>query len=238
MDESSNVKTQAEPAPDKANPAGGVNPAADPVKAAAPSTPRHSWLYHVFNFLLGQNTTLGRIMRPLLRTLAAVVGLFALGLMAGYMLLYQPTQKSLDSASDQVTQNQAQVSRLNTQVAQLQSTLSAANMAVSSAQGTAAKAQAQNNLLVVIYDVANARTYLAQKDGANLIAMLDKAQTDLAVVQPYIVTAKKDLSDELTSRMQTVRSVVVRDATLAQSDLENLYKALLTANDLLFGAGQ
>ena len=101
--------------------------------------------------------------------------------------------------------------------------------------GETQKAQARNSLLVVIFDVANARTYLAQKDGAKLISALDKARTDLDVVQPYILGVKKDLSDELNSRMETVRSVVVRDSTLAQSDLENLYTALLAANDVLFG---
>jgi hypothetical protein len=208
---------------------------AESVKAP-PAFPHHSWVYHVFNFFLGKETRLGRIMRPFLRWTAAVVGLFALGLLAGYLLLYQPTQKAFDSANLQIAQAQSDMTTLKAQVAGLQSTLTSANQAIKAAQDETKVALARNNLLVVVYDVANARTYLAQKDGAKLINALDKARADLDVVQPYIIGTKKELSDELNSRMETVRSVVVRDATLAQSDLENLYTALLTAKDVLFGA--
>jgi len=118
----------------------------------------------------------------------------------------------------------------------LQNTLTTANKAVQGAQEELKKAQARNSLLVVIYDIANARTYLAQKDGAKLINILDKTSTDLDAVQPYLLTAHKDLADELKSRLETVRSVVIRDAQLAQSDLDNLYSALIAANDLVFGS--
>jgi hypothetical protein len=239
MDETENIDENDEPNTEE-TPAVGNGQEVSAEKAesgiATPAVPHHSWVYHVFNFLLGKETRLGRVMRPFLRWTAAVVGLFALGLLAGYLLLYQPTQKGFDSANVQIAQAQTDMNTLKAQVAGLQSTLTSANQAIKAAQDETKMAQARNNLLIVVYDVANARTYLAQKDGAKLINALDKARADLDVVQPYIIGTKKELSDELNSRMETVRSVVVRDATLAQSDLENLYTALLTANDVLFGA--
>lgn len=201
---------------------------------AAPAKP--SWIFRFFNFLLGADSRLGRVMRTILRWTAAVVGLFALGLLAGYLLLYQPAQKGLDSANQQIGQANAEISQLQGQVTGLQNTLATANQAVQTVQDELKKAQARNNLLVVIYDIANARTYLAQKDGAKLINTLDKTSTDLDAVQPYLLTVQKSLADELKSRLETVRSVVIRDAQLAQSDLDNLYSALLAANDLIFGS--
>jgi hypothetical protein len=200
-----------------------------------PEPPHHSWIYHVFNFLLGAKTPVGRVTRPVLRWLATVVGLVALVLMAGYLLLYQPTQNALVASQQQNAALSEQIKSLQDQVAGLQNTLTAANQSVKTAQDAATKAQARNTLLIVVYDIANARTYLAQKDGANLMKTLNQARADLDFVLPYLQSAKPDLADELNSRLETVRSVVVRDATLAQSDLDNLYTALTSANNLLFG---
>jgi len=197
---------------------------------------RHGWVYRLFNFLLGAGTPVGRVVRPVLRWLAAVVGLFALGLLAGYLLLYQPAQQAFVSAQEQNQVGYSQIAGLQDEVSRLQNTLTAANQSVKAVQNDVAKAQARNGLLIVISDVANARADLANKDGASLIKALDKARVDLDAVQPYLQSAKKDLADELNSRLETVRTVVVRDATLAQSDLDNLFTALTSADTLLFGS--
>jgi hypothetical protein len=198
--------------------------------------PRHSWFYRFLNFMLGRDTRVGRILRPFLRWAAAITGLFALGLLAGYLLLYQPTQQNLDAANEQLNQQKTEMERLQAQITVLQNSVVAADQAVQAAQVNLSKAEARNNLLVLIYDVANARTYLAQKDGAKVMTAIDQARTDLTTFQPYLVAAKKDLSDELNGRLETVRSVLVRDAQQAQVDLDSLYNALLAANQLLFGA--
>jgi len=164
------------------------------------------------------------------------VGLFALGLLAGYLLLYQPAQQAFVSAQEQNQVGYSQIAGLQDEVSRLQNTLTAANQSVKAVQNDVAKAQARNGLLIVISDVANARADLANKDGASLIKALDKARVDLDAVQPYLQSAKKDLADELNSRLETVRTVVVRDATLAQSDLDNLFTALTSADTLLFGS--
>ena len=209
-----------------------------PPSEAATSTataPRHSWLYRFLNFLLGRDSRVGRIMRPFLRWTAAIVGLFALGLLAGYLLLYQPAQRSLDAATTQVAQQKAAIGDMQAQINGLQSTLTASNQAIQAAQDSLKKAEARNSLLVLINDVANARTALAQKDGAKVMAILDQARTDFDAIQPYLAANKKELADELNGRLETVRSVLVRDPAQAQIDLDSLYNALQAANDLLFG---
>jgi outer membrane murein-binding lipoprotein Lpp len=236
------VATPPAAAPEKANVPGAgpaeapENPPAENPAPEKAALPRRSWVYRFFNFLFGAGSPVGRILRPVLRWTAAVVGLFALGLLAGYLLLYQPAQQGLVAAGQQNAALNDQIGRLQDQVNGLQNSVAAANQSVKAAQDAFARVQARNNLLVVIYDVANARTYLAQKDGANLMKTLDKTRSDMDAVQPYLQSAKKDLADELNSRLETVRSVVVRDATLAQSDLDNLFTALTSANDLLFGS--
>ncbi len=203
--------------------------------AAAAPPARRSWFYRFLFFTFSPETRLGRVMRPFLRWTAAVVGLFALGLLACYLLLYQPARQLLEKANSQIGQQNAEIARLQGESASLQNTLVTANQRLQSAQDDLQQAQARNNLLVVIYDVANARTYLAQKDGSKVMQTIQQAQTDLQVVQPYLAANKKELADELTSRLATVNSTLVRDPQLAASDLNNLYAALLAANDLLFG---
>ena len=238
-DDSFGTETEHQPATPVAAPDQPATP--EPLAAAAEvgvppeaAPKRHSWVYHVFNFLFGKETAVGRILRPTIRVLATVVGLVGLGLMAGYFLLYQPTQQAVDSARQQNAALNNQITGLQNDISVLQTSVAASNQAVQGAQDSLTKAQARNGLLVVLYDVSNARTYLAQKDGANLMKTLDQARTDLDAIQPYLQTTKKDLADELNARLETVRSVVVRDATLAQSDLDNLYTALSTADTLLF----
>jgi prefoldin subunit 5 len=192
-------------------------------------------VYHVFNFLLGASSPVGRVVRPVLRWLAAIVGLVALGLLAGYLVLYQPTQQAFVYVQQQNAALRDQITTLQGQVGDLQNSVTTANQSFKTAQDAFTKAQARNNLLVVISDIANARADLANKDGANLIKTLDKARTDLDAVLPYLQSAKKDLADELNARLETVRTVVVRDATLAQSDLDNLFTALTSADTLIFG---
>jgi hypothetical protein len=214
-------------APVEGEETGEVEPAAQPA--------RRSWFYRVLRFMFSPETRLGRVMRPFLRWTAAVVGLFALGLLAGYLLLYQPTLRQLGAAIGQIEQKNSEIARLQGETASLQNTLVAADQRLQTAQGDLVKAQARNNLLVVIYDIANARTYLAQKNGAKVMETLQQAQVDLQAIQPYLVANDKELADELSGRLQTVSSVLVRDSQLAVSDLNNLYDALLAANDLLFG---
>ncbi len=208
-------------------------PGAETAAAAPPK--RRSWFYDFLYFTFSPETRLGRVMRPFLRWTGAVVGLFALGLLACYLLLYQPARKLLEAANSQIGQQNAEIARLQDESVSLQNTLVAANQRLQSAQDDLQKAQARNNLLVVIYDVANARTYLAQKDGSKVMQTIQQAKADLQVVQPYLAANKKELADELTSRLATVNSTLVRDPQLAASDLNNLYAALLAANDLLFG---
>ncbi len=213
--------------PNQGEEAAGASPGAQPAQ--------RSWFYRMLHFMFSPETRLGRIMRPFLRWTAAIVGLFALGLLAGYLLLYQPTRQQLVTAVSQVGQQNAEIGRLQAESTGLQNSLVAADQRLQTAQDDLKKAQARNNLLVVIYDVANARTYLAQKNGAKVMDALLQAQAEMQAVQPYLVAAQKALADELNSRLDTVRTTLVRDAQLAQSDLDNLYSALLAANDLLFG---
>ena len=237
-DDSFGTETESQPAAPVGTPE--KTTATEPSAAAEVATPpepspkRHTWVYHVFNFLFGKETAVGRILRPTIRVLATVVGLVGLGLMAGYFLLYQPTQQAVDSARQQNAALNDQIKSLQNNISVLQTSVATSNQAVQSEQDALSKAQARNGLLVVLYDISNARTYLAQKDGANLMKTLDQARTDLDAIQPYLQTAKKDLADELNARLETVRSSVVRDATLAQSDLDNLYTALTSADTLLF----
>ncbi len=205
-------------------------------EAAAVQAPRRSWFYRLLRFMFSPETRMGRFMRPFLRWTAAVVGLFALGLLVAYLLLYQPTSRQLAAANDQIAQLNGEIGRLQTDSTGLQNSLAAADQRLKTALDDLQKAEARNNLLVVIYDIANARTSLAQKDGAKVMSTLLQAQSDMQVLQPYLVANKKELADELNSRLETVRSVLVRDSQMAQSDLDNLYTALIAANDLLFGS--
>ena len=193
--------------------------------------PRKSVLYHLFS----PETRLGRFMRPVLRWLAAIAGLFALGLLAGYLLLYQPTQRALDAALAKLTNASQLVSQKDQGLASAQTGLNQAQLSVKQVQDQLAAAASENSLLIVMVDVSNARVALVEKDGAAAKTAIAQAQSNLNLALPYIESQDKVLSDLLQTRLDLISKELVSDAQGAQTDLGKLSSDLNDLHKKIFG---
>ena len=193
--------------------------------------PRKSLAYKMFS----PETRLGRFMRPVLRWLAAITGLFALGLLAGYILLYQPTQRALDAALARLETSNQIVSQKAQGLESAQTGLDQAQLTLKQVQNRLDAAASENSLLVVLVDVSNARVALVEKDGAAAKAAISQAQTNLNQALPYIEKQDKVLSDLLSSRLDLIAKELVSDPQAAQSDLGKLSSDLTNLHKQLFG---
>jgi hypothetical protein len=189
-----------------------------------------SLLYRLFS----PETRVGRVTRPVLRWLAAITGLFALGLLAGYLLLYQPTQRSLDGALAQLDQASLAASQQNKSQQVALSDRNQAQAAYQKAQADLTKAASENKLLVELVDISNARVALVNKDGATAKAAIQQAQTDLSSVLPYLQSQDKTRADVLQSRLDLVAKELVSDPQATLADLDKLSADLTDLHKKLF----
>jgi hypothetical protein len=164
-----------------------------------------------------------------------VIGLFALGLLAGYFLLYQPTQAQVDSSRDALGQRDAALQGLQNQMQTLTAGQAAAQKQATTTASDLAAARNRNTLLLVVNDIATARMQLALKDGAKAMNALTQAKADLAAAQAFLSLTNKADFDEIQARLNVMTSVLVSDPQVALSDMDNLYTRLLAIDQSLFG---
>jgi hypothetical protein len=210
-------------------------PAADaqgsPSAAQELPSPRKNLAYRLFS----PETRLGRIIRPVLRWLAAIAGLFALGLLAGYILLYQPTQRELNTALSRLAETNQVVSQKNQGLETAQTGLDQAQLSLKQVQSKLDAAASENSLLIVMVEISNARVALVEKDGAAAKTAIERARSNLSLALPYIETQDKVLSDLLTSRLELSAKELVSDPQAAQSDLGKLATDLANLHQKIFG---
>jgi uncharacterized membrane-anchored protein YhcB (DUF1043 family) len=201
------------------------NAATSPAAEAAPAEkPRRGFFARLFN----PETRFGRFMRSATRILATVVGLFALGMLAVYLLLYRPSQQ---------------------QLAQTRADLDQAQAALSTAQAERDDAQAKNDdlaprlktaeahvtLLQAGADVAAARMALLKEDPAAARKALADTPALLDKLAPDLNRVDANLADTLKTRLDLALGEMAKDPELASSDLAIVADRLSEAETTLFG---
>lgn len=206
-------------------------PPAVPVAPEAVVAPLDKGLLYRF---LSPETRAGRIVRPTLRWLGAIFGLFALGLLVGYLVFYQPTQRELDAALSVIGQANQSASQKekNLQTAQLDR--EQAVKLLQEAQEGLKKASSENELLIVMVGVGNVRVALGNKDGPAAKTAIEQAQSDLNKLLPYLEGQDKTKADVLKTRLDLAAKELVSDPTAAQADLERLANDLTDLHKKLF----
>lgn len=189
--------------------------AAAPAPAAAEKMPRSG----VLGFLFSPDTRFGRFNRAALRVLATAVGLFALGLLSGYLLLYRPALQELQ-------QSKADLARANQRLDSLQADLDQARLAQEdskkSSQALSGQTEMANNhvLLLQAMNKANlARLALAKNDPAGAEQALKDAPAILLKLNPAISAENTDLAKSIQARLNLVLTEVRSDPKTAASDL-------------------
>lgn len=219
----------AEEAPEKETSAAVVTPA----PAAEPQTPpKKTWLYRFLYATLSPETRLGRIMRPVLRWTAAIAGLFALGMLATYLLLYAPAAQQLAAVRADLQTVQQQAAATSSTLAAAQKSLADLQTRYDQSQAGLKKAGLRVSLLQVANQVAAARLALDNRDGAAAQKALADARTILNQVLPDVKNADANAATQLDSRLTLVVSEL-NDPATAQADLAILATRLGTLDSTL-----
>jgi hypothetical protein len=202
------------------------NPPTGPsaVKAAQiapePPPPPKKGLFHR---LFDPETRFGRGNRAFTRGLGLVVGLFALGLLTGYTLLYQPLEKRYRAGQVELTQANAALETLHADLKLAQSSLLGAEQERKTTSTALAKAQARLDVQRAKVKVVETRLALAQKDNPAARLALGDAEKIFILIKPALST---DEAKSLDQVLALAKSDITRDSSLADQDLERLLSEL------------
>jgi ribosomal protein S15P/S13E len=175
----------------------------------------------VMHFAFSPETRLGRILRPVLRWLATIIGLFALGLLVGYLLLYQPTVGQLTAARQELTETQQTHAITLGDLETSRGELAKLQQRYDQLQSDYTLSQARVDVLYVLSSIQSAHLSLVKKDGANAQKALDTARADLTRVLPYIKSKDASTATQLETRLTLVISEL-NDPVTAEMDLNLL----------------
>ena len=192
---------------------------------AAP--PKPPLFRRVMGFLFNPETRLGRGMRAAVRIAGVTVGLLALGFLAAVLLLWRPSQQSLERTQAQLTDTQTQLSQAQEQAASLETQLTTARADRDQAQSLAARSQTRAGVLKVLYSVTTARMALERRDGQMAHKSLEDAQARLNESLPSLQALSPADAERIASRLDLARSELPRDPATAATDLEILDRWLL-----------
>ena len=202
-------------------------PAVEPQKPA-----KKSWLYRLLYATLSPQTRLGRFMRPVLRWIATIAGLFALGMLATYLLLYTPAAQQLAATRADLQSAQQQAGKTSSTLAAAQNNLAGLQTRFDQSQAALKKAGTRVSLLLVANQIATARLALDNRDGAAAQKALADARTVLNQVLPDVTGIDANAATQLDSRLTLVVSEL-NDPATAQADLAILATKLGALDSVL-----
>lgn len=204
--------------------------------------PKESFFKRVLKFLFSPETRVGRILRPVLRFTALIVGMLAIGILAAYFTLYLPVRSQRDQALTEIQRINLELENTQSELSQTQDEL---NTIEDSTSATIADLEKQNKLanfkvyfLIAKNDVLRAR--LALLDDANgpggptAMAALNDLDSHLQDLIPYVEETDPVLANLLQDRLRVVKGEFARDAQQAKVELESFYSNLLELEDTLF----
>jgi len=207
-----------------ARPDEGAGPAGP--ERAAPAAKPESGFKRGLRAFLGTETRFGRFMRGFLRWTAAVAGLFALGLLSGYLLLYRPAQQQVRSLQSEYDQSQKDLQRAQAELDQARQNLKVMERQGQGLQKDLGTARSHVLLLSALAGVNESRMELALKKTAAAREALDPAGAALKQLGPVVAAADSDLLNTAQARLALVLTEISNDPKTAASDLEILTQQL------------
>jgi hypothetical protein len=200
--------------------------------AVAPTAKKRGAVSKALNFLFSPQTGFGRFNRALVRWVAAIVGLFALGFLVAYLLIYRPTQQQLDTT-------QAELKKVQGQVLFVQSTLDSTHKALEDVQSQYKQSQAalkkaglRVRMLWVLNYVNSARLAMFNKDGGAAQNALNSAKSEIDAAMTDLQAFDPAAANLIGTRLGLVISEL-NDPVTAQADLDILYAKLVEVDNAL-----
>jgi hypothetical protein len=192
--------------------------------APAPTgTPKKNFLGILFN----KETRLGRFNRAASRWAALVLSLFALGLLAGYWLLYRPAAQSL--AQTQANYRQTYQDLVTTQKKDQDLTATNASLSnqVLSLNQNYDRASQHIQLLQLIKVLQTAHISLDNQDPTAARQMLIASRPTFNNLAPAIDKVSPGTSKSMQTRLDLILSEIDQNAKTAAADLDVLVGQLL-----------
>ncbi len=186
-----------------------------------PSAPRRA-MYWMFS----PETRTGRFFRGLLRITALVVGLFALGLLVTYLLLYRPAVQQLERANRQATQTAAELQQSRQDLASARKNMQSAQSQAGDVQARLDVEVARSQILRAMNAVTLARMALQSNNKAGAVKSLDTAQGYLQAIQPVLSKLDAQQATTLQALFTLTKNDFNRDMKLAGQDLDRLQSEL------------
>ncbi len=187
-------------------------------------------LYHLFS----PETRLGRFMRPFSRILGIIVGLFAVGFFTAYFLLYQPRLKEMNRARADLETTTLKLNQTEGTLTAAQKFLNEANAKYEKAAADLTKEQDHVALLTLLAEINNARSALAEKDGAGARLILQNARKLLDAYLPAVEAHSTEIAASLDTRLTLALNEFSRDPETALTDLELLADSLVDLEKVLY----
>jgi septal ring factor EnvC (AmiA/AmiB activator) len=203
-----------------------IDEAAAQAEETQPTAPAGSEPKNAKSSLVGKmydpHTRFGRFMRALTRTLALVVGFFALGVLAAYLLLYRPLSAQSKSNQTDLTSARQEVSLLQHSVSQAQKDVSDLKKTNQELSASLEQAKTGQALLSVQVAVSQARYGVAIKDAAAAKQALAGVPAALDLLAPAAGSANAAQIAGMRSRLALALGEIDHDPQTAASDLEIL----------------
>ncbi len=189
------------------------------IAADVPPAPKRAFLQRLFD----PKTRLGRGIRAFTRGLGAVVGLFALGLLATYVLLYQPLERRYRASQSELAQTTTALETLQGDLKQSQNSLVGAEKERKTTSAQLTRLQSRVDVQRAKVKGIETRLALAQKDNAAARLALGEVEKILTALKPGL---DADSGQSLDQVLALVKSDISRDASLADQDLQRLLSEL------------
>jgi hypothetical protein len=194
--------------------------------------PKQGAVNNALNFLFSPQTGLGRFNRALVRWVAAIVGLFALGFLVAYLIIYRPAQQQLDSTQVDLKGVQQQLLDVQATLTSTQKGLQDAQGQLQQSQATLKKTNLRVHLLWVLNYVNSARLALLNKDGGAAQNALNSAKSEIDAAMPDLQVFDPAAANLIATRLGLVISEL-NDPATAQADLDILYAKLAEVDNAL-----
>ncbi len=216
------------PQPDREAPAPQAEmPASERAKAPELKTP--SGARRILFTLFSPETLSGRFTRRLLRTLALIVGSFALGVLATYLLLYRPASQQLSETRRQATQSAGDLQQANQALTQARQDLQSAKSQAGQAQDKLEVELARSQVLRAMNALTQAQMALQANNKAGAVKALDTAQGYIQAVQPLLEKRDAQQTSTLQALFTLAKNDIDRDLKLTSQDLDRLQSELQRA---------
>ena len=203
-------------------PSSTAGPNASAVELPLPEKKKRSWFARMFS----TDTRFGRFTRALVRGLALVIGLFALGALAVELLRVQPLQRQYQALQASATQTASDLQAIQAQLEKANQGLASSRGQTVDMQSSLEVEQARVQVLRIMIQLGETRLAVLNKDIPGAKKSLGKAEEYLKSILPQIEKTDADQADTLRALFTLTKNDIDRDQKLFTQDVIRLESEL------------